>query len=196
VNSRVTDYFTCYIPAISADGQYVAYTKFFAPHGAPSPDDRALLYVVSESPAENRASGIRLDDHIDVGFAVYPAEIGNREADNVDVPPELAHTVGGFYIWKDSSRYIFADITANEFSVVSVTVDSGKADVRRLVIPPSQLGPLVSNYFPIRLSSATFENDKVRLILSSNITRPVVINMSDFVDVGSVNLTQRPKGSP
>jgi hypothetical protein len=40
---KVIDTFTCYEPAISADGHYVAFTKLFPPHSSPSPEDHSML---------------------------------------------------------------------------------------------------------------------------------------------------------
>ena len=195
--SRLVDRFACYDPAVSADGQYIAYTKFFAPHGVPAPEDHAMLYVVARSLLENRPLDLRKDiiasDDEDVGFAVYPPGIGNREGDNVNVPPESAHIVAGYYFWKDAGQYFFADRTPKEFRMVWVAIAHGAAVVRSLVIPPSQSG-FVQKEFPPRLEDAKFEGESAKLTIRTNVIRSVVVSLAGFTKVGSVDLAARPAG--
>ncbi len=194
VSSRVADHFTCYTPAISPNGRYVAYTKFFAPHGAPSPDDHAMLYDVAKSPSENRPLGVGLDDHIDVGFALYPPGISNHESDNVDVLPNLAHVFAGYYFWEDPNQYFFASRSADEFKVVWVAISGSTARVRDVTIPPSQL-PIRQNGFPPRLLNFRLEGDLARLSLMSTAQRTIQVDLSTFISIESVDLGKPPLGA-
>ena len=195
VESRVADHFACYAPAPSPDGRYVAYTKFFAPHGVPSPDDHAMLYDVARSPSENRPSGIRIDDYIDVGFVVYPPGTDNREADNVDVPPDLANVISGYYLWKDPSQYIFGSWRSGELRVISVTIADRLASVRSLMLTQTRLGTS-PNELPVGVVGARFDGDEVTLDLSSHPARAIVLSLSTFTTTGSVDLNRRPSASP
>lgn len=193
--SRLVDHFTCYGPAPSPDGRYIAYTKFFAPHGTPSPDDHAMLYDVGKSPSENRPEGIRLDDYIDVGFVLYPPGSSNREADNVDVPLSLVNVIGGRYFWRDPNLYLFGDWKAGEFRIIQVTIGSGVASVRSLLLTQSQIGGIHGDLL-IRLVDARFQDHKVSLDVYSNAPHYITVNLEDFGSVGSVNLGIRPMASP
>jgi len=193
--ARVIDRFTCYSPAVSPNGRYVAFTKFYAPHFLPSPEDHSMLYLAAGSPSENRPEGIPLDNDVDVGFAIYPPGVGNWKADNMNVPPGSAHTVAGSYVWKDSSEYFFADGTASDFAAVWVSIGDSAAKVGRLDLG-SQFRGQETHYFPPRLSSATVSDNTLRLHISTNVSRTVSVSLADFVSVGSVSLTGHPAGGP
>ena len=192
---RLVDRFGCYIPAVSPDGQYVAFTKLFPSHGRITPEDHAMLYVVAYSRLENRPPGLRKDiidiDDEDVGFGVYPVGIGNREGDNVNVPPETAHTVAGYYFWKDPNQYFFADRTAKEFRIICVAIAKGKATVRGFLVPPAQFGGRRDD-FPSRLEDVSFEGDSIKLTIRTNVTRSLVLKLADFANLGSVDLARPP----
>ncbi len=142
--SRLTDRFMCYDPAISPDGQYIAFTKFFPPHFVTSPADHSMLYVVARSPHENRPEGILLSDEVNVGFEVFPPGIGNRDSDNIGVAPGSDYRVAGadIYIWKGNDQYFFADGVdfspngvADQLSLVWVSIGNGSASVRTATVP-------------------------------------------------------------
>jgi hypothetical protein len=193
-SARLLDYFTCYSPAVSPNGRYIAYTKLFAPHGTPSPDDHAMLYDVAKSPLENRPPGVRPDDYIDVGFALYPPGIGNREGDNVDVPTNLVNVVAGYYFWEGHNQYFFANRSADEFKVVWVTVNGSIASVRDVVIPPAQL-PAKQSGFPPRLVDVSLEGDHVNLSLMSTAQRTIQVSLPNFISIESVDLGKPPLGA-
>lgn len=192
VGSRVVDHFTCYIPAVSPNGRYVAYTKFFPPHGTPSPDDHAMLYDAGKSPSENRPLGVKLDDYIDVGFALYPVT-SNRETDNVDVPPNSAHFLAGYYFWEDSDQFLFATRTAEEFRVVWVALSNSTVSVRDILIPPSEL-PSQQSGFPPKLLNLSLEGDHAILTVMSTAQRTIRANLTSFINIESVDLSRSPLG--
>jgi hypothetical protein len=189
---RLLDRFSCYNPSISSDGQYIAYTKFFAPHGVPSPDDHTMLYIVSKSAAQNRPDGVRPDDDIDVGFPLYPPGIENREADNVDVPAENAHVLSSYYVWKNSRELFFVDATPEQSRVVWVQVGGSVATVRDMVLPQTRIDK-VKHYLSQGFVSVQFPDDLVRVTIKANAARPSVLDLSpaDFASAGTVNLEKK-----
>jgi hypothetical protein len=193
VADKLVDTFTCYQPAISPDGYYIAFTKLFGPHSSPSPEDHSMIYSVARSASENRPRGIRRDDEVDVGFAAYPWGIANSMADNLDVPRKSAHTVGGGYRWRDS-QYFFADRVAGKVQIVWVAIANEIATVRSLAMSASQLGP-ARNDFPPTLVDAELEGDKLKLTVSTNQARTIVASTAEFVRLGSISLSGQPAGA-
>lgn len=189
---KVVDTFRCYEPSISPNGYYVAFTKFFGPHTALSPDFHNMVYNVARSPSENRPPGIRRENNVDVGFALYPPGIGNSTDDNSDVSPESAHTFGGGYFWRDS-QYFFVDRTVRKVQVVWVTIANETAMVHGAAISPSQLGLGHYDVLP-RLADVDLEDAKVKFTIYSGVTRPLVVSLADFVSLGSVDLRGQPSG--
>jgi len=178
--SRLVDRFSCYSPSVSPDGQYVA-----------------MLYLVARSASENRPSGAGTDDDIDVGFALYPADIGNREADNVDVPPSEAHTLVSYYVWQGSNEFFFADNRAGQIRVVSAEIRYATAVVRDLLVPPQQTETVKQYLTRQGFLSMKLAGGALQLTINSNPKRPVVIglSLSDFEVVESVDLARKPGGS-
>lgn len=195
--SRLVDRFSCYSPSVSLDGQYIAFTKFFAPHGVPSPDDHTMLYLVARSASENRPSRVSENDDINVGFPLYPAGIGNRPTDNVDVSPAEAHVLVSYYIWQDANEFFFADNRAGQLAVVWVVMRDNAAVVRDRVVATSQIEMLKQHLTRQGFLSIKMQGDSVEVVLNSNAKHPVVIglNLNDFRAVGSVNLARKPDGS-
>ncbi|HEX8814187.1 MAG TPA: hypothetical protein VF753_01690 [Terriglobales bacterium] len=186
---RVLDRFMCYIPAVSEDGQYVAFTKFFAPHEVLSPEDHAMLYVVGRSASENRPPGAGLDDDINVGFALYPVGMGNRDGDNVNVQPGASHAVAGYYFWRGIADYFFAVRAAKEFQIIWVSIAGGKALVRGSTV--AGLGP-ERNDFPFRLDDVEREGDDIKVSVRSNTTRLIALRAGQFADLASTRLYATP----
>ena len=85
---RVADFFLAYEPHVAPTGRYVAFIKFYPPHGVEGADNRYLLYDVAQTPRANRLPNIGLSDMADVGVTVYPVGTANREGDNT-VPEYL-----------------------------------------------------------------------------------------------------------
>ena len=191
---KVIDRIECYNPAVSPEGRYVAFTKFYGPHSTPLPDDHDMIYNVVRSPAENRPRGITTDDKDNVGFALYPWGIGNSYGDNGNVPPESAH-VSGWYFW-NGSQYFFGDRTAGKLHVIWVAIASGTATVRSAAVTQSQLGPERKDFFPW-LEGAELAGDKIHLTVRiASRSLAVAVALSDFVSLGSVDLNGQPAGAP
>ena len=119
----VADRFLAYYPAVSPDGRFIAFVKFYPAHFADGIVDHFLLYDSLRSPSENRAaSTIPLSDHTNVGQPVYP-RIPNREGDNVDVSGPKHHMMAQGFFWQsDSRRYAFADDRDGEWAALLVSV--------------------------------------------------------------------------
>lgn len=188
---KLIDTFTCYQPAISPDGRYVAFTKLFPPHSSPSPDDDSMIYDVAGGAAANRPAGVSPDEKIDVGFALYPWGIGTR-ANNINVPAKSAHLVAGDYLWRDS-QYFFADRSGGNVHIVWVAIANGAATVRKLTLPQSDLVQIRDDF---TLTNAELEGDEVKLTFHTNQDRTVVLSAADFVHLGSVDLRTPPTGAP
>lgn len=191
--SRLIDRFTCYTPSISQDGQYIAFTKFFAPHFVTSVTDHSMLYVVARSAHENRPKGILLSDGENVGFEVFPPGRGNWETDNIDVAPGSGYSLSGEYIWKDRDQYFFADEVSGQFSLVWVSIKKASVSVRTATVPTREH---VTGYAP----PPVLENvDLTETGISATFTQPVLkrtFSRGDFGSAGVVNLASFPAGKP
>jgi hypothetical protein len=106
---QVADAFLAYQPALSPDGRYVAFVKWFPPRYAGGVTHEYLLYDLSRDPRANRAQTVSLDNFQDVGTPVYPLGSANAADDNVDVPRGHTLSSDNFYWRKDSKTVVFAD---------------------------------------------------------------------------------------
>jgi hypothetical protein len=103
------DSFDAFYPAISPDGRFIAYVKFYPPHFVEGTDDHDMLYDVAKSATENRPAGASSDDLVNVGVNLYPGG-QNKDEDNVAVPANRSHgTVSSFFWSPDSQTLVFAD---------------------------------------------------------------------------------------
>lgn len=122
-NGSVLDHFLCYSPAISPNGRYVAFVRFYPAHGMNSVEDHYMLYDVQLSPEQNRPSGANHHPSV-VGKVVFPVGPANRPDGNVDLGGGPAHEMAseGFF-WNDqSTSVVFADEFRDEFAVVVVKI--------------------------------------------------------------------------
>jgi len=190
---KVIDHFSCYQPAVSPNGYYVVFTKWFPPHYPQSVDYHSMLYLVGRSPSENRPAGIEVDNGIDVGFAVNPPGVANWTDDNMDVPSDMAHINPGYYLWVGSTQYFFIDKTQSGVSVAQVMVSNSAATVREIKLPSDFLGA-AKGYFLPSLLNAAVDGDTLSLNIFMGKAQPASLKLSDFVTIGSVDLSQRPAG--
>ncbi|HLI62113.1 MAG TPA: hypothetical protein VKV05_01850 [Terriglobales bacterium] len=128
--STISDTFLAGAPVISPDGRFIAFIKWFPPHGwndpAIAPDDHAMLYDMTKSALANRPAGVAPDDDTEVGINVYPGN-GNKARDT-SVPAQLAHTFRGFAFWgPDSTKLAFTDEAQSSMKLVLVKVPGGNA---------------------------------------------------------------------
>src|ERR1019366_7666481 len=62
-----TDSFDAFKPAVSPDRRFIAFVKFYPPHGATGTEDHHMLYDMTKSALANRPAGVRLENRFDVG---------------------------------------------------------------------------------------------------------------------------------
>ncbi len=116
-----TDSFDAFNPAVSPDGRFIAFVKFYPPHGATGTDDHHMLYDMTKNAVANRPVRVGQDNRVDVGLNIYPGN-GNKEGDNIGVPEWLSHQSPSLIFWSpDSTKLAFAD-QAQVLSLVLVKV--------------------------------------------------------------------------
>ncbi len=198
--NKLIDDFMCYEPAISPEGKYIAFTKFYPPHGIESADDHSMLYAVAHSPQENRPKGTQLSNDEDVGFEIYPPGKGNWTRDNIGAGDQPDNIVAGGYIWKSDDQYFFAygvsiaprGIAAQP-SLVWVSIGDGTASIRTVsVIQEKQASEYASPAYlqMIDVTDSGFIAKFSKPVLKS------VFHREDFAGAGSVDLTALPMGKP
>ena len=142
VKGSVEDHFLCYAPAISPNGQYVAFIKFFPAHGVDSVEDHYMLYDVNRRPEQNRPPKLALHLYLYLaGRVVFPPGITNRWDENVDLDNRPAHKMAsdGFF-WNDQSNtVVFADEFRDEYSVVVVNIANGAFKSDSVSIPKQSI---------------------------------------------------------
>src|ERR1017187_3153530 len=97
-----TDSFDAFNPAVSPDRRFIAFVKFYPPHGATGTEDHHMLYDMTKSAVANRPAGVRLENRFDVGLNVYPGN-GNKKDDNIGVPDWLSHQSPSLIFWSPDS---------------------------------------------------------------------------------------------
>jgi hypothetical protein len=104
---RIVDRFLCYNPALSPDGESIAFVKFYPPHFDPGVSDLVMVYDVAKGKAKNRPHEAGVDELIDVGSPVYPAGI-QTQSPNDGLPESQINSVTSPFFWAaDSSRFAF-----------------------------------------------------------------------------------------
>ena len=131
LNPHILDHFWAYDATLSPDGQFISFIKFFPPHFVEGPTDHVMVYDVTRSASENRPAGIELDDQINVGRAVYPANIQTTDS-NVGVPEsEVTRVSLDMFFWApDSSTFIFPAAFRTQMDLVMVTPSHDKSGVK------------------------------------------------------------------
>lgn len=122
---NISDNFLCYEPSLSPDGKYIAFIKFFPPHGAEGAEDHYMIYDLSKSAAQNRPPGIPTTDWKTVGFTVYPSGVGNHEFDNLHSAEGSMHSFSsaGFFWSPAGDKVVFADTCQGGLSILLVEID-------------------------------------------------------------------------
>jgi hypothetical protein len=138
----VIDHFLCYSPAISPNGRYVAFVKFYPEHGVSSAEDHYMLYDVQQGSKGNRPSWADRHPSL-VGKVVFPPKIENRQDDNVDVGDRPIHSMAsdGFFWNNQSSLVVFADQLGAAYTVVVVKVANGAFSSESVAIPSQWICP-------------------------------------------------------
>lgn len=101
---NVIDTFWCYKPAISPDGRWIAFQKFFPPHFAEVIDTDFRVYDLSLDAKGNRHGTDHMSE-IEVGTVVYPFS-APETGDSKSIDYIIAYK---FVWWQQSDQYIFAD---------------------------------------------------------------------------------------
>jgi hypothetical protein len=136
----IVDHFLCYDPAISPDGRYVVFIKFYPAHGVDSVEDHYMLYDVQLSPEQNRPTdGVRHPSL--VGKVMFPAGMANRLNDNVDLGDQPTHRVASdSFFWNDqSTSVVFADQFRDDYVVVVVNIANGAFTSDSVSVPKQSI---------------------------------------------------------
>jgi len=110
---KIADHFMAFRPAPSPDGRFIAFIKFYPPHGYPSsyptmgPSDFVMLYDTTRGPSGNRPPGVEIDNKIDVGTAVYPPGVKTQDPNSWLREVDSNHA-SGFFWDEDSSKFVFS----------------------------------------------------------------------------------------
>ncbi len=113
VKYQITDQFLAYSPKPSPNGRFIAFKKFYPPHGyspdfyPAGPSDFVMLYDTTLGPSGNRPAGVEFDNIIDVGTAVYPPGVKTQDP-NVGLPEADINRAGGIVWMEDSSKFVFS----------------------------------------------------------------------------------------
>lgn len=189
-NGTASDSFLAYNPAISPDGRYIAFIKWYPPHGAAGTADHQMLYDMSKSAMQNRPARVGVDDAVNVGVNVYPAN-GNRDGDNINVPERLANAIPGLAYWSaDSTKLVFAAQAQASLKLVMVKVANGGSAAGALVMPLNRTSvcaaPLGGAGCEAYLDNVKFQTGGVKAFFSGtgtkgSIHRELVVKDADFV---------------
>jgi len=144
--ASVSDFFLGYIPAPSPDGRYIAFIKFYPPHGyddKTGPEDHYMLYDLARTASQNRpAEAAALRPYM-VGTTVYPPNIGNREGNNTGINSGDEHSsaMQEFFWAPDSDQFLFADKYQGALVLVMAHVDGpgGHPSAAAVEIPQDEL---------------------------------------------------------
>lgn len=198
---KAIDRFDAFYPAVSPDGRFIAFTKFYPPHGATGTEDHLMLYDMTKSAIANRPIGVprpvgrglgSWDNRIDVGLNVYPVN-GSQEGDNVGVPGWLSHQAASLIFWSpDSTKLVFADQTQEVLSLVLMKVagaDAGAVpSALTMIIDGTSVcaAPLPENPCQAYLDQVKFGEKGLRAFFSGvgtqgSIHRELDVSYADFM---------------
>ncbi len=141
----LSDRFWAIAPALSPDGQWVAFVRFYPMGGVSGVESQYRLYSLAQSPVQNRAAfaGVAAGDIgpsalQDVGFALYPRYVGQPAPDNVGVADRQRHQHASGLFWSaDSKRVGFVDVQGGRARTVVTTLaaDASVSSVRSAGLP-------------------------------------------------------------
>jgi hypothetical protein len=186
-----TDSFDAFNPAVSPDGRFIAFVKFYPPHSATGTEDHHMLYDMTKSGVANRPAGVGLDNRFDVGLNVYPGN-GNKENDNLGVPDGLSHQSPSLIFWSpDSAKLAFADQT-QLLKLVLVKVAGADAGAAPSAVTMTIDGtsvcaaPLAGNPCEAYLDQVKFGDNGLRAFFSGvgtrgSIHRELQVSYAEFV---------------
>lgn len=127
---KAYDKIACYQPQASPNGRYIAYHRFFYPHGLPGSDSLVVLvYDLMRSPEENRLQpSADYGSEQLVGWPVYPDE--HVKAGKYVVPEEENDTfwqyISSPFLWSpDSLSILFFTFKGEQTYFVKVDINDG-----------------------------------------------------------------------
>lgn len=145
---KMEDKFLCYLPAISPDGHYVAFIRFYPAHFASGTTDRYMLYNLSKSAEGNRSKGlsskVSATEWINVGEEVFPAGEANAYGRSSGVALSTTHYSASALFWaKSSKEFVFLDRTGESYQLVTLVL-SAEAGVRvaKIAVNTAAMCPL------------------------------------------------------
>ena len=106
------DEFVCYHPAISPNGQYVAFVRFYQQHGTTgiATSDTVAVYDMSLSPSANNAtSGWEV-----AGIPAFPPS-----------PDGVLHRLQTNITWSSPTQFDFNELADGTLSKITVTMNNG-----------------------------------------------------------------------
>jgi len=159
---NIVDLFLCYSPAISPDGRFVAFVKFYPAHGISSAESHYMLYDLASSPAKNRPAGGKVDP-ASVGRGIFPPGVGNAAGDNVDVGDRPTHNIASdTFFWNEqSTEVVFVDQLATQYSAVVVRVHTDPPNVLATQLPSKLICPAGASPCYERLVGVKFPNSAI-----------------------------------
>lgn len=160
----VADTFLAYAPAVSPDGRFIAFAKFYPAHFTEGTGDHYLLYDVLKDAPGNRAAGIPASDRTNVGQPIYP-RIPNHDGDNTGLSRAEHHMISQSFFWQsDSTRYAFADDRDGEWNAFVVAVAKGNPEARSVTISRADFcAPMHKDTCQATLAAAELGSDEVLL---------------------------------
>jgi len=164
-NGAVLDSFLCYSPAISPDGRYVAFIKFFPEHGVSSAEDHYVIYDVAAGPSRNRQS-VGKSDRASVGRVLFPKGSGNNAGDNVDVGNGPTHSMASdqFFWNEQSTEVVFVDLKDSQYTAVVARPSQRPECVLSTDIPTTAICPRGASPCYERLTRVSFSDSPTRTI--------------------------------
>ncbi len=171
---KVLDHFPCYTPVVSPDTRWIAFIKFFPPHGISSAESHVMLYDLSLTPEQNRPAHTKRDIAT-VGRVVFPPNTANLQGDNVDIPEPYHTVLSQSLFWNTgSTTFAFADFYKNVYSAVLISVPPATELAQSKAIPSGLICPQVPG--------ACFETLKQVQFGPSN--QPVTMTFDGFNGTG------------
>ena len=180
-----------FAPVLSPDQKWLVYRKFHPERAELLMSEEYLLYDLTKSPAQNRQSGVPLDDGDSVGIALFPVSPNHRVVDNIGVSEDQVHTpVSSFYWASDSRAILFGDGLQGTFSIVWVDLENGKPMARVHPVSPAEVcsAPAI-NLEQVGVeqieASAEQNSDRTvrvsfRLFTDACVSKPLELHRADF----------------
>ncbi len=125
-SGKLCDSFDALLPFISPDGRYLAFIKPYPLHFVRGVEDHFMIYDFSKSASENRPR--QAPGSTNVGAAIFPIDVGNEDADNINVDNPYRSASPDILFWSpDSKKLAFAIMVNGDTSLVLATFHSDES---------------------------------------------------------------------